>query len=931
MVQKIVIIISIFSIHLHGAIIIPGNGSEETNFAFNVPVNAKAFDPLSGFFIVGLSQGGGEFAISIASEDTPKFSPIAQNNLLTDAAIEMLTLAENKNDSNEASKLLISTVLLKNNTQQSNNIVILLDSQGVQVIPSDPLNDSNTTSSPSAGIVSVAGSEKKVFAAVKDSDNNPFGNGNSGIALLTINSSNSGALSFKTINATTGGIGNTAYPVNVSNTVLFGGPGITTIATNPFLNQSPPTLYWDEYLNQLYVGLSCQNDPSGNPFMSTIRLGVDQTVGNIVAKPITYTSAIDNNNIVATVGANQILATEQLAVMHTSTGLSYLIVKAFITNNNTRNIYALPLVDDPTNDDHGSLANKNASLIDGVFKTAATAPGELPTINDPAAQVGDPINIPPDLQNFIGTITDMVVVEDTVFLSITGGANNQFGYVISSQALFNADGTIARWTPWATRAAPVNAFPGTTMPDTNNEHSGKIRFFAVDQVTGSIWLVEGDTNRLVGLVNWTNAFLENSLPYVLNTYFTHGCLSSLDLHHKTSLIGLNNNNYSVFGGLSLVAFARTRDEALSSISPAGTITNFSDPKNFLVTHINKSNIPITNLEYTSGNSNNYFLAGTPSGLYVFADASTGQGFTSSALTVLDQPPFSNSSWQLAPAKELQKSIVSLVCAENNIYMITFDPTNTTNNYNLIAIDPAGKTSIEDTFNEDNIRILATSNQGIFNGIQSFNSCAIIHTGPENTVPNLMPEQIVLATNQGMWISNALTSGSNKGTATAEDETDANWETFNELTNQFFNGIGTIDTPVQHTVWPFYITNSSTCNPNLASSLTQTSQSNKSTPPPPFDPQNFNINDSSFNSLLDPIIYFWSDGARRFFIFNISSFPNNTSKIAVIPFNTNELTLNQPYFINNPVTKQDPQFYWIRAIGDLGIILAGTNNGVISLQ
>ncbi|RTL07072.1 hypothetical protein EKK58_02745 [Candidatus Dependentiae bacterium] len=933
MKKKIVLLLQVYCTHIYSAIIIPANGTEETNFAFNVPVTAKAFDPLSGSFIVGLFQGGGEFAISIASEDAPKFIPIAQNNLLTDATVEMLTLAENENESTNTNELLIGTVLVKNNNINNNNVVIILDTQGTQVIASDALNDANTfVLSQSAGIVAIAGANDTVFAAVKDRINNLFGNGDSGIAVLTINSSNTGALSFKPIDAVTGGVGNRAFPINVANTALFGGPGITTYITNTLLNQSPTALYWDEYLNLLYVGLSCQNDAAGNPFMSTVRCSIDKTVGNLVAQPITQTTAIDNNNIVATVGANQVLATEQVAVMHTSTGLSYLIVKAFIANSNTRNIYALPLVDNASSNDHGALANKNAALVDGVFQTAATGPGELPTINDPAAQVGDPANIPSDLQNFIGSITDMVVTGDTVYLSIVGGTNNQFGYVISSQALFNADGTIARWTPWATRAAPVNAFPGLTMPDTNNQHSGKVAFFAVDSVTGNLWLVERDTNRLVGLVSWTNTFIKDSLPYTLNKYFNNGCFSSLDLHHKTSLIGLNNNNYSLFGGLSTIAFARTRDEALSNTSPAGTITDFSDPANFLITHLSQANIPITSLEYTSGNSNNYFIAGSQAGLYIFADQLTGKGFAPADLALLNESPFSNGSWQLAPAKELQKAIVQVICAENNIYIITFDPTDTTNSYNLIAINPAGKTSIQDTFNDANIRVLATSNKDRFKGTVSFNNCAIIHNGAETTQAFLMPEQIILATSQGMWITNASTSATNKGSADAQNEEDANWQPFNELTNQFFNGIGTIDTPIQHTIWPFYVSSSSSCSNSLNSILTQTSQSIKTTPPPPFDPINFNPNISPFSlNTLDPIVYFWTDGARRFFIFTISSFQTNLSRIAVIPFSTPQQTINQPYFINDPAINSDGKFYWVRAIGDLGIILAGTDSGVTALQ
>jgi hypothetical protein len=672
--------------------------------------------------------------------------------------------------------------------------------------------------------------------------------------------------------------------------------------------------------------------------LDIIKLSVDPTTTALTAAPITQFSAIGNNNIVATTEANQQLVAQRLAVMHTSTGLSYLIVQGGsgnVTDTTLINqVRAMPLVDDPTNSaTHGTLADINTPLVDGVFQTPAAAPGDLLTMTNPAAIVGDPANIPTDLQTLIVSITDMVVVGDTVYIAINNGT---FGYVLCSQALFNADGTIARWTPWAQRATPVNAFPGIDMPNTTSQHSGKVAFFAVDSATGNVWLVEGDTNRLVGLVSWTTVFESESLPAVLNSNFTQGCYSALDLHQKTILIGLNNNNYSLFGGPSSVAFARTRDETLSATSPAGTVTDFTTAQNFLMTYLPQGNLPVVTLEYTSGSQNNYFLAGTPQGLYVFCNTVSRQGFAPTDLTTLDQPPFTNSSWQLAPSSVLQKAIVDLTCAENNIYIITFDPADSNALYHLYAIAPGSKTDINNTFGDSNIRLLATSNTDSFEGIVSFNACAIVHTGTETTAPALMPEQLILATNQGMWISTADQSGTNKGIASAQDETDAAWQQVAELENQFFNGIGQIDTPIKHTTWPFYVTQQSSCNQTLAAVLTQLSQagnSSNTTPAAPlFNPLNFN--NASFNPstiTVDPIIYFWSDGARRFFIFNTQELAGIYSKIAVIPYDTTDSDFSVPYFVNDVAVNQESQFYWIRSIGDLGIILAGTNNGVISLQ
>jgi hypothetical protein len=83
--------------------------------------------------------------------------------------------------------------------------------------------------------------------------------------------------------------------------------------------------------------------------------------------------------------------------------------------------------------------------------------------------------------------------------------------------------------------------------------------------------------------------------------------------------------------------------------------------------------------------------------------------------------------------------------------------------------------------------------------------------------------------------------------------------------------------------------------------------------------------------LDPIIYFWTDGARRFFIFNRQQDPSDQTKLAVIPFNATEVGVESPAIITLPAIADFKRFFWVRPIGAQGAILAGTESGVASLQ
>ncbi len=153
----------------------------------------------------------------------------------------------------------------------------------------------------------------------------------------------------------------------------------------------------------------------------------------------------------------------------------------------------------------------------------------------------------------------------------------------------------------------------------------------------------------------------------------------------------------------------------------------------------------------------------------------------------------------------------------------------------------------------------------------------------------------------------------------------------------FNGIGGMDTPIPYTTWPFSVQDTSGCCTFDRGSVHQfsgTGDSSGSLFNSFFVPEKFNANPqpvtSPFSTLF-PIIYFYSDGGRRFFVFNRTTDPANQTRLGIIPFDINDWNVTQPDILNNPITSTMRRFYWVRSIGPTGIVMAGTETGVIGLQ
>ena len=102
-------------------------------------------------------------------------------------------------------------------------------------------------------------------------------------------------------------------------------------------------------------------------------------------------------------------------------------------------------------------------------------------------------------------------------------------------------------------------------------------------------------------------------------------------------------------------------------------------------------------------------------------------------------------------------------------------------------------------------------------------------------------------------------------------------------------------------------------------------------------------------LFEKINYFWSDGGRRFFIITptnskLACFPccgrtgcccpkQNLRFLEVTPFDTCAWKVSDPIHtvLQDTILTKQSAFYWVRPIGMTGVILSGTQSGVVALE
>lgn len=906
--------------------VIQGNGT--LPFSFTKPVTTAVLDKATGNFYVGLAAGAGDFSLAYAfrgaPESSPNFKPITNPSItLGTAPVELLTLSTKQGNTNPN----LVFVLQNSTSPAQQSVVNIINTTGSPAAQSSSLRDAsgalNQNGAVTSGIIDLAASSLYVFAAVRPSSSSSttvdFGSPNSGIAIVGINKKN---LALTQTAAQPGDTGIKAARLDSSSSPV----GIP----RPAIGVNQATLTWDDYLQRLYIGLTVTTAGSpGNTANSAI-------VGSVYDGTLTLQTflpaaalTLGNTTNITSVAQNispQTVNASNIQTLHASTGPSYLIINGGngIQNATNNMIFALPLVDvgDSSNPIQGLLADKNSfNTATHRFENPASTNAQLTTSSDSAAQVGaGPLPIAATT-----TISGIFVAGDTVYVSLgyPANVNNDTG-IFYSQAIFDSFGKVIRWTPWSKRVAPFDSFPDATP-------IGQIAFFGVDANNGTVWMVNDNNNQTVRVTSW-DAGTGNSLPATLNQTFTNGCYSALDLDQSTRGFGAIKSRYALFGGAGKIAFAKiSQAQTASTRAPQAVMLDFSLPEHYNVTTLPRPAGAVTALEYTrqlTGAPNNFFFAGTDVGLYAFA-AADGSGFDVANLTDVNQAPFTSSIWH--KINSISGSIIDIKTTGNALYIMTSAPTpKQPYNYRIYRVPFAS--SLNAMF--ANPILIAQSQADALQSTLAFYSMQIISTASDGST-----EQLVISTNNGLYQSTRA-----GGVQAAITPTDAAWQLLSSSGAQLFNGSGYIDNATisavpPSTIWPFNLVDSSAFQLYDDGAINQVAGSSNSIPFS-FVPTSFMSsyqNNSAFAATDGPIIYFWSDGARRFFITqNKNNFTERTTaqnNLLVMPFDA--ATWGVPsisdQIVDNETVNSAQALYWIRAIGASGIILMGTNSGVIAFE
>lgn len=976
---------------------------------FKNPVHASAYDRANGILWVGLTAGASnydanQYAVStfqrlVDTSQPPQFQPRATSSILNNQEIALLTMATSSGDtcSKTAGVILNSNEVFVVNLQNKAAVSSALKAYN------STLNEDGSTS---GSIVAIAANSCFSFAAVTPSSGSTFGDTNSGIAVVYINPA---TLALNQTAAVPGDSGIKAQQLDNSSPFIRIGSSNTRI---PGITGDRAILVWDDQLERLYIGVSLQSTSvqlAGDGLRSIVLAQVTgcPQKGELPLFDFAPAGAFttDQNNLVGVVletDAQELaLTVSNLAVMHASTGPSYLILNGG-NGTATNQIFALPLVDrcNPSDPVQGQLADKNSfNSTTHHFEQPAQVHADLTTSADMFAQVGaGPLPIQSNQ-----VISGMMVIEDAVYVSfkIPQDSNNETG-ILYSQALFDSEGRINSWTPWTKRVWPICGFP-------DSPSSSQVSFFAVDAVTGKVIAVDGSPQTTVRITEWDRGgiccdpcSINCSLAAVLNRSLCNGCYTALDLDQSTTGIGESiPYRYALFGGTNKVDFALTSSSRATG-APFNNNPITNDPYPQLVTidyccpsFFQETELPpdagcVTTLEYSrrpaqDGNSN-YFFAGTQHGLFVFAHQD-GTGFNVQELGPLNEGIMQTGSWQHIPI--ITGAVTDIKSSGNALYVLTFTTgCETPFASTLQRIDFAD--NVVDMFNP-NTNIFTIAQSGTSPTLQAtlmFTAIDILQTTEDGSV-----EQLVLATNNGIFQSNAI-----NGIQQATNQNNAQWT--NLQCSTLFYGIGSVDNArIKSTDWPFSAQDACGCRTFERSCIHQLNSSFNPTEDFAFVPSFFNhittccsnvcesqsdqpcccfpqpvqtpceqattacgascyhnccvqtnITNQCCRSLklFEKICYFWSDGGRRFFIIaptnsKIACMPCKVKQtcgsfeqlrfLEVTPFNTCVWNVHDPLqtVLHDCALLSTPAFYWVQAIGMTGIVLTGTPSGVVALE
>jgi hypothetical protein len=466
------LLFSFSSEQLFALILVPGS---PLNPATTLPVSINFFPVINeladGLFISAAAVGAQEFALAGYKSGVQQFVPYAEQTVSLDGENTTNPLYNAQIDLVSFATTLPSALFAIPNK----NSPILYFRPGFGALSSTTkINDAN--GNPASSVAAMVGMATGVYMAVTPQGSANFGDPGSGIILVAT-------------------VGNALqlFPI----TPLNAASGPFTLGTNPVTMIDGASLAWSIPLNMVYcAGAQMTSGAAPTDRVGLVARGFQATFTSILIPTFDFSSLVAGTNygVVATgASVTGVIAFEQL--LETSTKQVLLVTCGRILNGGEipadvqNQVYAFPLstIFDPTSglvvpEQSGFLAKQGTT---GPAMTAA----DLYTIADAPVRVGQG----PLPNNAI--LSDLQVNGDCVYAIV----NTVFPGVYMSRALFDMNGFVIGWTPWAriintpssVLAATVYTITGTWLMLTNN---GGV----ANTILRSVWQT-GD--KLTGVAN----------------------------------------------------------------------------------------------------------------------------------------------------------------------------------------------------------------------------------------------------------------------------------------------------------------------------------------------------------------------------------------------------------------------------------------------
>jgi hypothetical protein len=519
--------ICFFVLSINGTDIIQGDSGAPTGKTFSFPISTMVISGTGTLYTgsaVSLTDNQ-NFALARLTRGAKAFTPIAPGKIVVNSKADepnplygaQITTLSTLKPVRSPSELLLTTTAATPATfylVEKNSMP-----EQMSIVKTETVKDASGADA--GGIVNqITNNVTHAFAAVTPV-NGQFGDAGTGIALLAFGDLNNTAV-FGQVDATNGSI------VSPRAAALDRSSPILTMNSSPLSAISNVvSLHWDMSLQRLFIGLSVTSGSGINDAALAIIVGTVTENGGLELTPIVPESVFNPGDQTTIIGVKntsnalqQSVTISALDSMYTSTKLSYLIVVGNVQNGTNipeQSVFALPLVNNVKG--VATIAQKNATpenvfnttdkgiskFIGRIVSTPATTPSDMTQSTDIAAQVGGG-TLP------AGTITSMFVRDDTVFVSV--GNNKTFtesSGIYSSQAIFNAAGTITHWTQWQRAVGTIdnvfnsalNTFDGTTLFAVGTDQN------SVDTVVETTWS-GGNSQGLLPVTNYLNSLFNVS-------------------------------------------------------------------------------------------------------------------------------------------------------------------------------------------------------------------------------------------------------------------------------------------------------------------------------------------------------------------------------------------------------------------------------------